>query len=81
MKSGVVVLATINNLKPILVAAASPEAIKLGVKAGELVKIGSTVLGGGGGGKDDFAQGGGTESKLIDKALGEIVKTISAKAD
>ena len=81
LKSGVVVLATINNLKPILVAAASPEAIKLGVKAGELIKIGSTVLGGGGGGKDDFAQGGGTESKLIDKALGEIVKTISAKAD
>ena len=81
LKSGVVVLATINNLKPILVAAASPEAIKLGVIAGELIKIGSTVLGGGGGGKDDFAQGGGTESKLIDKALGEIVKTISAKAD
>jgi len=81
LKSGVVVLATINNLKPILVAASSSEAIKLGIKAGELIKIGSTVLGGGGGGKDDFAQGGGTEPKLIDKALSEIVKAISAKAD
>ena len=81
LKSGVVVLATINNLKPILVAASSSEAIKLGIKAGELIKIGSTVLCGGGGGKDDFAQGGGTEPKLIDKALSEIVKAISAKAD
>ena len=51
LKSGVVVLATINNSKPMLVAAVSPEAIKLGIKAGELIKIGSTVLGGGGGGR------------------------------
>ncbi len=79
LKSGVVVLATINNSKPMLVAAVSPEAIKLGVKAGELIKIGSTVLGGGGGGKDDFAQGGGTEPKLIDQALAEITKVTTGK--
>ena len=79
LKSGVVVLATINNSKPMLVAAVSPEAIKLGVKAGELIKVGSTVLGGGGGGKDDFAQGGGTEPKLIDQALAEITKATTGK--
>ena len=79
LKSGVVVLATINNSKPMLVAAVSPEAIKLGIKAGELIKIGSTVLGGGGGGKDDFAQGGGTEPKLIDQALAEITKATTGK--
>jgi alanyl-tRNA synthetase len=79
LKGGVVVLATINNSKPMLVAAVSPEAIKLGVKAGELIKIGSTVLGGGGGGKDDFAQGGGTEPKLIDQAFAEITKVTTGK--
>jgi len=79
LKSGVVVLATINNSKPMLVSAVSPEAIKLGIKAGELIKIGSTVLGGGGGGKDDFAQGGGTEPKLIDQALAEITKATTGK--
>ena len=79
LNSGVVVLATINNSKPMLVAAVSPEAIKLGIKAGELIKIGSTVLGGGGGGKDDFAQGGGTEPKLIDQALAEITKATTGK--
>jgi alanyl-tRNA synthetase len=79
LKSGVVVLAAINNSKPMLVAAVSLEAIKLGIKAGELIKIGSTVLGGGGGGKDDFAQGGGTEPKLIDQALAEITKATTGK--
>jgi alanyl-tRNA synthetase len=44
-----------------------------------LVKIGSTVLGGGGGGKDDFAQGGGTETSEIDKALQAIELAISGK--
>jgi alanyl-tRNA synthetase len=34
----------------------------------------------GGGGKDDFAQGGGTEAKLISEAFKEIHKLVSAKA-
>jgi alanyl-tRNA synthetase len=63
----------------VLVAAVSQEAIKLGIKAGELMKIGSTVLGGGGGGKDDFAQGGGSDPKLIGQALSDISKAISGK--
>lgn len=76
LKSGIVVLASINSGKPLLVAAVSNEAIKLGIKAGELIKVGSAVLGGGGGGKDDFAQGGGTDATLIPKALDQIVKVI-----
>jgi alanyl-tRNA synthetase len=79
VKSGVVVLATINNAKPLLVAAVSPEANKLGIKAGELIKTGSTILGGGGGGKDDFAQGGGVDVKAITKAIAEITKFVSGK--
>jgi alanyl-tRNA synthetase len=79
LKSGVVVLAAVINAKPMLVAAVSAEAIKLGIKAGELIKVGSGVLGGGGGGKDDFAQGGGSEPNLIDKSLAEISKVITDK--
>ena len=37
------------------------------------------AVGGGGGGKDDFAQGGGTDSTVIAKALTEITKVISGK--
>ena len=81
VKSGVVVLSTISSGKPLLVAAVSPEAIKLGIKAGDLIKIGSATLGGGGGGKDDFAQGGGVDVLAISKALTEITKLIEGKVN
>ena len=79
LKTAIVVLATVNDAKPLLVAAVSADAIKLGVKAGELIKVGSTILGGGGGGKDDFAQGGGLDSGAITKAFTEITKFITGK--
>jgi alanyl-tRNA synthetase len=65
--------------KPVLVVAVSDAAKAAGLKAGALVKIGSTVLGGGGGGKDDFAQGGGTDSSKSQIALAAIVDSISGK--
>ena len=79
LKTAIVVLATVNDAKPLLVAAVSADAIKLGVKAGELIKVGSTILGGGGGGKDDFAQGGGLDAGAITKAFTEITKFITEK--
>ena len=68
----VVALISSNEGKPVLVVATSEEARADGVKAGALVKIGSTVLGGGGGGKDDFAQGGGTDASKSLEALTAI---------
>ncbi len=68
----VVALISANDGKPVLVVATSEGARTIGVKAGALVKIGSTVLGGGGGGKDDFAQGGGTEASKSLQALTAI---------
>ena len=68
----VVALISSNEGKPVLVVATSEEARAHGVKAGALVKIGSTVLGGGGGGKDDFAQGGGTDASKSVEALTAI---------
>jgi alanyl-tRNA synthetase len=53
----------------------------LGIKAGDLIKIGSATLGGGGGGKDDFAQGGGVDVLAISKALTEITKLIEGKVN
>jgi len=68
----VVALISANEGKPVLVVATSEQARSGGVKAGALVKIGSTVLGGGGGGKDDFAQGGGTDASKSLEALTAI---------
>ena len=73
----VVVLISVADGKPVLVCAVSDGARDKGIKAGALVKIGSTVLGGGGGGKDDFAQGGGTSASEVTNALTAIEKALS----
>jgi alanyl-tRNA synthetase len=71
-EKSVVALISSNDGKPVLVVATSEVARSTGVKAGALVKIGSTILGGGGGGKDDFAQGGGIDSSKSQDALTAI---------
>ena len=73
----VIVLISVTEGKPVLVCAVSDAARNKGIKAGALVKIGSTILGGGGGGKDDFAQGGGTSISEITNALTAIEKALS----
>ena len=75
------VVALLSNVegKPVLVCAVSDQARGQGVKAGALVKVGSTILGGGGGGKDDFAQGGGTDISQASSALAAIEKSLSGK--
>ena len=75
----VIALVSVVDSKPVLVVAVSDAARARGVKAGALVKVGSTVLGGGGGGKDDFAQGGGTEVSAVESALQAIELAISGK--
>lgn len=78
-ENSVILLSSVVDGKVVLICAVSPEAVKYGVKAGELVKIGSTILGGGGGGKDDFAQGGGVSVDKMNEAFSEIEKTIISK--
>jgi alanyl-tRNA synthetase len=70
--SSVVGLLSFNADKVTLVVAVSDAAREKGIKAGALVKLGSSVLGGGGGGKDDFAQGGGTNLANVDDAIREM---------
>ena len=74
----VVALLSVNADRVTLAVAVSDDARTSGVKAGALVKIGSTVLGGGGGGKDDFAQGGGVHAGKIDEAIKEMRVALSA---
>jgi len=78
-EKSVIALISSNDGKPVLVVAVSDAARASGMKAGALVKAGSTVLGGGGGGKDDFAQGGGSDSSKSAQALQAITNVISGK--
>jgi alanyl-tRNA synthetase len=78
-EKSVIALISSNDGKPVLVVAVSDAARALGMKAGALVKAGSTILGGGGGGKDDFAQGGGSDSSKSTDALRAITNVVSGK--
>jgi alanyl-tRNA synthetase len=80
LPNSVVALASIQDGKVVLVAAADEKVRTLGIKAGALVKAASAILGGGGGGKDDFAQGGGVELTKIDAAFIAIKELIAAAA-
>ena len=74
--NSVVALLSNNDGRPVLVVAVSDESRAAGVKAGALVKIGSTVVGGGGGGKVDFAQGGGTDAGKSLDAIAAISQSL-----
>jgi len=54
----VIVLASSQEGKVALVAMASPEAVKAGAHAGNLVREAARITGGGGGGRPDMAAGG-----------------------
>ena len=69
---GVVVLAARGEEKVDLVAGASPGAVQLGVRAGELVGIAAAEVGGGGGGKDTMARAGGREPDSTPAALSAV---------
>jgi alanyl-tRNA synthetase len=73
---GIVALASKGSDRVTLVVAVGKNAKDNGVKAGELVKNASAILGGGGGGKDDFAQGGGVNAEKLDEALSGIKKAL-----
>jgi alanyl-tRNA synthetase len=66
--SGVVVIGTRNDGNVSLVAAVSKD-LTHKVKAGELVKKLSAIVGGGGGGRPDFAQAGGKDPEKLPEAL------------
>ena len=66
---GACVIGTINNGKPVLMAAATDEAVAAGFNAGNVIKAIAGNIKGGGGGKPTMAQAGGKDAAGIDAAL------------
>jgi alanyl-tRNA synthetase len=73
--SGVVVIGTRGEDTVSLVAAVSKD-LTPRIKAGELVKKLSAVVGGGGGGRPDFAQAGGREPDKLPHALAAVEEAV-----
>ena len=65
----VAVLAAVNGEKLTFVCACSKQAIKLGLKAGDIVKKVAMIAGGNGGGKPDMAMAGGKNIDKTDEAI------------
>jgi alanyl-tRNA synthetase len=76
-KAAVVALVAVVDDKPSVIIAANDLAQKAGAKAGDLVRLVSSILGGGGGGKADLAQGGGTDVSKIDEALKQLTESLA----
>ncbi len=66
---GVVVLGSVRDGRPTIVASITQDLISQGMNAIELVKFVSAPLGGGGGGKPTLAQAGGKDATKLSEAL------------
>jgi len=70
--TAVVVLASVLDQKPVIIAALSPDLAARGWHAGDLVKEVAKVVGGGGGGKPTLAQAGGKDVAALPQALARV---------
>ncbi len=75
----VAVLASVNENKITFLAVCGKEAVKKGVKAGDIIKAITPICGGKGGGKPDSAMGGGSDLVKLDDALAAVDNVVSEK--
>lgn len=79
--SAVVVLGTVIDDRPALVAAVTSDLVKRGVDAAKLVRDAARIVGGGGGGRPTLAQAGGREPGQLDEALSRVPGMVEEMLD
>jgi alanyl-tRNA synthetase len=77
--TAVAVLASTAGEKITFLAVCGKEAVKKGIKAGDVVKTVTKVCGGSGGGKPDSAMGGGKDILKVDDALATVDDFVAVK--
>ncbi len=77
--SVVAVLASVNDGKITFLCVCGKEAVKKGVKAGDIIKQVCAIAGGSGGGKPDSAMGGGKDVLMLDNALAMVDNVVAMK--
>ena len=78
--SAVVVLGSVLDDRPILVAMVTPDLVAKGIDASELVKGAAKAIQGGGGGQPDVAQAGGRRADKLDEALRLVPGLVQEKS-
>ncbi len=79
IKSGVVLLASVNDDKITFLAMATKDAIAKGISAGNIVREVAKVTGGNGGGRPDMAQAGGKHVAKVDEALSIVPELVRSQ--
>jgi alanyl-tRNA synthetase len=69
LSSVVVVLGSVINGNPLLVAMVTPDLVAKGLHAGNIARDTARIVGGGGGGQPEMAQAGGRQASKLDEAL------------
>ncbi len=77
IKSGIVVLGSIKENKPLFVVSLTGDAVEKGLNAGLIAKEIGNLIAGTGGGRKDFAQGGGKDPGKLESALEKVPEIIS----
>jgi alanyl-tRNA synthetase len=75
----VAVLSSVNGEKITFLAVCGKEAVKAGIKAGDIIKCVTKICGGSGGGKPDSAMGGGKDVLKLDDALAAVDEFVAEK--
>ena len=75
----VAVLAAVEGEKITFLAVCGNEAVKAGVKAGDIIRQVTALTGGKGGGKPDSAMGGGRDVLMLDNALAMVDNFVAMK--
>ena len=75
----VALIAGVNDDKITFLAVCGSEAVKCGVKAGDIIKTIAPICGGKGGGKPDSAMGGGSDLLKLDDALAALDDFVASK--
>ena len=75
----VAVMAAVSGEKITFLCVCGKEAVKKGIKAGDIIKQVSAIAGGSGGGKPDSAMGGGKDPLMVDNALAMVDNVVSMK--
>jgi alanyl-tRNA synthetase len=76
LQSGVLVLGSVIEDKPALLAMVTKDLTSRGLSAGKLIQETAPIVGGRGGGRPELAQGGGTDATKLDEALAGVVPIV-----
>ena len=79
--SGVVVLGSVVNDRPVLISMVTPDLVRRGIDASEIAKRAAKAIQGGGGGRPDVAQAGGQRADKLDEALSLASDLVREKSE